>query len=120
MQVANTKGKGPPHPRFLITDPLSFSDQIAFDQFVLAVERNFLLHITAGLNLTVVGFAMFRFFSRNSNDLYEVIGILAFLVALLIIAKGAADFVRMRKDMLIMKEIIHSNRQSTVISRNSR
>lgn len=100
-------------PRFQITEPLSFSDQIAFDQFILAVERNFLLHVTAGLNLTVVGLAMFRFFSTHPNDLYAGIGIGAFCVAILIIVKGSADFVLMRKDMRVMEDTIHRHRETT-------
>ncbi|MCL5284369.1 MAG: DUF202 domain-containing protein [Nitrospirae bacterium] len=101
------------HPRFFITGPLSFSDQIAFDQFVLAIERNFLLHITAGLNLIVVGLAMFRFFSRNPSDLYVGIGIGAFCISFLVMAKGTADFVRMRKDLALMKEMIEANRSAS-------
>jgi putative membrane protein len=47
--------------------------------------------------MTVVGLAMFRFFSRNPNDLYAGIGILAFGIAVLILAKGLRDNLRMRK-----------------------
>ena len=89
-----------------ITEPLTFSEQIAFDQFFLAIERNFLLHITTGLNMTVVGLAMFRFFSRNENDLYEIVGGGAFLVAASIIAKGTRDFVRMKQDLARLEEKI--------------
>ncbi len=96
-------------PRFSITGPLSFSDQIAFDQFVLAIERNFLLHVTTGLNLIVVGLAMFRFFSRNPNDLYVGVGIAAFCISFLVIAKGTADFLKMRKDLSRMNEIIQAS-----------
>ncbi len=100
-------------PRFFITAPLSFSDQIAFDQFVLAIERNFLLHVTTGLNLIVVGLAMFRFFSRNPNDVYIGVGIAAFCISFLVIAKGTADFLRMRKDLSLMKEMIRASRPSS-------
>lgn len=75
----------------------SLGDHIAFDQFVLAIERNLLLHVTASLNTTVVGLAMFRFFSRNPRDLYAVIGILAFGIAAAILAKGVRDNLRMRR-----------------------
>lgn len=77
--------------------PETLSDHIALDQFHLALERNLLLHIATGLNMTVVGLAMFRFFSRNPNDLYAGIGIGAFVVAGLIAAKGITDYLRMRK-----------------------
>ena len=77
--------------------PETLSDHIALDQFLLAVERNLLLHIATGLNMTVVGLAMFRFFSRHQNDLYAGIGLAAFLVAILIATKGIVDYVRMRK-----------------------
>jgi putative membrane protein len=80
----------------------SLGDHIAFDQFLLAIERNFLLHVTTALNTMVVGLAMFRFFSRNPNDLYAVIGILAFGIAALILAKGVRDNLRMRR---ILKRI---------------
>ncbi len=100
-------------PRFSITGPLSFSDQIAFDQFVLAIERNFLLHITAGLNLIVVGLAMFRFFSRNPSDLYVGIGIGAFGISFLVMGKGTADFLRMRRDLALMKTMIKDHRPSS-------
>ena len=100
-------------PRFFITGPLSFSDQIAFDQFVLAIERNFLLHVTTGLNLIVVGLAMFRFFSRNPNDVYIGVGMVAFCISFLVIAKGTADFLRMRKDLSQMKEMIRASRPSS-------
>ncbi|MDA8028319.1 MAG: DUF202 domain-containing protein [Nitrospiraceae bacterium] len=100
-------------PRFSITGPLSFSDQIAFDQFVLAIERNFLLHITAGLNLIVVGLAMFRFFSRNPSDLYVSIGIGAFGISFLVMGKGTADFLRMRRDLALMKTMIKDHRSSS-------
>lgn len=99
-------------PRFSITGPLSFSDQIAFDQFVLAIERNFLLHITAGLNLIVVGLAMFRFFSRNPSDFYVGIGIGAFGISLLVIGKGTSDFLRMRRDLALMKTMIQAHRSA--------
>jgi len=91
-----------------IGEPLTFSDQIAFDQFLLAIERNFLLHITTGLNMTVVGLAMFRFFSRNSNDLYEITGGVSFLVAVGIAAKGTIDFLNMRRDLAQMEEKIRN------------
>jgi putative membrane protein len=98
--------------RYHITEPLSLSDQIAFDQFVLAVERNFLLHLTTGLNMVVVGFAMFRFFSQNPNDLYRVIGGAAFFIAALIIAKGTLDFLTMRKDLASIGTRIREARES--------
>lgn len=75
----------------------TLSDHIALDQFLLALERNLLLHIATGLNMTVVGLAMFRFFSRHRNDLYAGIGLVAFLVAILIATKGILDYVRMKK-----------------------
>ncbi len=75
----------------------SLGDHIAFDQFVLAVERNLLLHVTTALNTTVVGLAMFRFFSRNPNDLYAGLGFVAFGIAAAVLAKGVRDWVRMRK-----------------------
>ncbi len=75
----------------------SLGDHIAFDQFLLAIERNLLLHVTTSLNTTVVGLAMFRFFSRNPNDLYAGIGILSFGIAALILTKGIRDNIRMRK-----------------------
>ena len=95
-----------------IREPLTFSDQIAFDQFLLAIERNFLLHITTGLNMTVVGLAMFRFFSRNSNDLYEIIGVISFLVAASIVAKGTVDFLSMRRDLAQMEAQIRNLKTS--------
>lgn len=104
-------------PRFLITSPLTFSDQIAFDQLVLAIERNLLLHITTGLNMIVVGLAMFRFFSRNPNDLYAAIGIAAFCVAALVIFKGVLDFVRIRKDLSLMGRVISEHRREIAASR---
>ncbi len=100
-------------PRFFISGPLSFSDQIAFDQFVLAIERNFLLHVTTGLNLIVVGLAMFRFFSRNPSDIYVGVGIAAFCISFLVIAKGASDFLRMQKDLSRMKEMIRASHPSS-------
>ncbi len=75
----------------------SLGDHIAFDQFVLAIERNLLLHVTAALNMTVVGLAMFRFFSRNPRDLYAVIGVLSFGVASAVLSKGIRDNLRMRR-----------------------
>jgi putative membrane protein len=84
-------------------EPETLSDHIALDQFLLALERNLLLHIATGLNMTVVGLAMFRFFSRHQNDLYAGIGLVAFLVAILIAAKGIVDYVRMKK-ILSMEE----------------
>ncbi|MGC8500454.1 MAG: DUF202 domain-containing protein [Leptospirillia bacterium] len=105
------------HPRFLITSPLTFSDQVAFDQFVLAIERNLLLHITTGLNMIVVGLAMFRFFSRNPNDLYAVIGIAAFCVSALVISKGVLDFVRVRRDLSLMEKILSDHRREIAASR---
>ncbi len=81
-------------------EPQTLSDSIALDQFLLALERNLLLHIATGLNMTVVGLAMFRFFSRHQNDLYVGIGLVAFLVAILIAAKGINDYLRMRKVFL--------------------
>lgn len=94
-------------PRYRITEPLRFSDQIAFDQFLLATERNFLLHISTGLNMTVVGLAMFRFFSqKNSNDLYGAVGVVAFVIAAMVIAKGTLDYLKMRRDLALMKEKI--------------
>jgi putative membrane protein len=96
--------------RYRITEPISFSDQIAFDQFLLAIERNFLLHITTGLNMIVVGLAMFRFFSQNPNDLYRLIGILAFIIAGLIITKGTVDFRSMKKDLVQMEAKIRESR----------
>ena len=98
------------NPRYRITEPLRFSDQIAFDQFLLATERNFLLHVSTGLNMTVVGLAMFRFFSRNSNDLYGAVGVAAFVIAGLIVAKGTVDYLKMRKDLSLMKEEIREFR----------
>jgi uncharacterized membrane protein YidH (DUF202 family) len=77
-------------------EPQTLSDYIALDQFLLAIERNFLLHVATGLNMTVVGLAMFRFFSRHRNDLYAGIGLIAFLVAILIAGKGLYDYLRMR------------------------
>ena len=76
--------------------PETLSDYIALDQFLLAIERNFLLHVATGLNITVVGLAMFRFFSRHPNDLYAGIGLAAFGVALLVAGKGLYDYLRMR------------------------
>ncbi|MCL4460323.1 MAG: DUF202 domain-containing protein [Nitrospirae bacterium] len=76
--------------------PETLSEYIALDQFLLAIERNFLLHVATGLNMTVVGLAMFRFFSRHSNDLYAGIGLVAFGVAGLIAGKGFYDYRRMR------------------------
>ena len=119
MQTLNLRRRGQEGPRFEITGPLSFSDQIAFDQFVLAVERNFLLHITAGLNMTVVGLAMFRFFSKYPSDFYEGVGIGAFLMAVAVIAKGAKDFYLMRKDMQVMEEMIESHRERSSRFRSS-
>lgn len=81
-------------------EPETLSDSIALDQFLLALERNLLLHIATGLNMTVVGLAMFRFFSRHRNDLYAGIGLAAFFVAILIAAKGIFDYLRMRKVFL--------------------
>ncbi|MGC8528945.1 MAG: DUF202 domain-containing protein [Leptospirillia bacterium] len=101
-------------PRFVITTPLSFSDQIAFDQFVLAIERNLLLHVTTGLNMIVVGLAMFRFFSRNPNDLYAVIGIGAFCISALVIGKGVSDFIRIKKDLSLMEKIILDHRRELI------
>nr|WP_172682118.1 DUF202 domain-containing protein [Leptospirillum ferrooxidans] len=75
----------------------SLGDHIAFDQFLLAIERNFLLHITTCLNMTVVGLAMFRFFSSHKNDLYAEIGILFFVIAFLIVLKGTRDYIGMLK-----------------------
>jgi len=75
----------------------SLSDHIAFDQFLLAIERNLLLHVTTGLNMTVVGLTMFRFFSRHRNDLYAGIGMMFFVIALLIVLKGIGDYIRMKK-----------------------
>ncbi len=98
------------NPRYRITEPLRFSDQIAFDQFLLATERNFLLHVSTGLNMTVVGLAMFRFFSRNSNDLYGAVGVAAFVIAGLIVAKGTVDYLKMRRDLALMKEEIRKFR----------
>ena len=106
-------------PRFFITGPLSFSDQIAFDQFVLAIERNFLLHVTTGLNLIVVGLAMFRFFSRNPSDFYVGVGIAAFCISFLVIAKGTTDFLRMRKDLSRMNKIIQDSRSASSTSRTN-
>ena len=56
--------------------------------------------------MTVVGLAMFRFFSRNENDLYEIVGGGAFLVAASIISKGTRDFVRMKRDLARLEEKI--------------
>ncbi|MHB8544752.1 MAG: DUF202 domain-containing protein [Leptospirales bacterium] len=81
-------------------EPVTLSDHIALDQFLLALERNLLLHIATGLNMTVVGLAMFRFFSREQSDMYAGIGLAAFLVAVLIATKGIADYLRMRKVFL--------------------
>ena len=88
------------HGAYRNCEPQTLSDSIALDQFLLALERNLLLHIATGLNMTVVGLAMFRFFSRHQNDLYAGIGMVAFLVAGLIAAKGIVDYVRMRKVFL--------------------
>ncbi len=75
----------------------SLGDHIAFDQFLLAIERNLLLHVTTALNTTVVGFAMLRFFSRNPNDLYSGLGFVAFGLAGVIFSKGVRDWLRMRR-----------------------
>ena len=75
----------------------TLSDQIALDQFSLAIERNFLLHITTGLNMIVVGMAMFRFFSRHSNDLYAIAGIISFVISVLVMGKGLVDFLKNKK-----------------------
>ena len=80
----------------------SLGDHIAFDQFLLAIERNLLLHVTTSLNTTVVGLAMFRFFSRNPNDLYAALGVVAFVIAGLVLTKGVRDWIRMRR---ILKRI---------------
>jgi putative membrane protein len=84
--------------------PETLSDSLALDQFLLAIERNFLLHIATGLNMTVVGLAMFRFFSRHPNDLYAGIGLASFGVALLIAGKGLYDYLRMRSVFGAMEE----------------
>lgn len=75
----------------------SLGDHIAFDQFLLAIERNLLLHVTTSLNTTVVGFAMFRFFSQHPNDFYAGLGFVAFGIAGLILLKGIRDWLRMRR-----------------------
>lgn len=75
----------------------SLSDKIGIDQFMLAIERNFLLHITTGLNMIVVGMAMFRFFSVHSNDIYAIVGILSFLISLMVMSKGLYDFIKNKK-----------------------
>ena len=85
------------HAIYRDCEPQTLSEHIALDQFILALERNLLLHVATGLNMTVVGLAMFRFFSRNPNDLYAGIGIGAFVVAGTIAAKGIADYLRMKK-----------------------
>ena len=82
--------------------PYSLGDHIAFDQFLLAIESNLLLHVTTALNTTVVGLAMFRFFSRNPNDLYAALGVVAFVIAGLVLTKGVRDWIRMRR---ILKRI---------------
>ncbi|MHB1285161.1 MAG: DUF202 domain-containing protein [Leptospirales bacterium] len=92
------------HAVYQNCDLQTLSDHIALDQFILALERNLLLHISTGLNMTVVGLAMFRFFSRHANDLYAGIGMLAFLVAILIACKGIVDYVRMGKVFLPAEE----------------
>lgn len=84
--------------------PCSLSDHIAFDQFLLAIERNLLLHVTTSLNMTVVGIAMFRFFSRTSSDIYVSLGIVAFVVALAILSKGIIDWARMRRILRTIPE----------------
>lgn len=83
--------------------PETFSDHIAFDQFLLALERNLLLHIATGLNMTVVGLAMLRFFSEKEKDLYAVAGVLSFVVAIVIASKGIYDYSRMRGVFLSIK-----------------
>lgn len=75
----------------------SFSDHIAFDQLALAIERNFLLHVTAALNMTVVGMAMLRFFSTHPHDIYVVFGGVFFLIGFAVFIKGLRGWLHMRR-----------------------
>jgi putative membrane protein len=66
--------------------------------------------------MIVVGLAMFRFFSRNPNDLYAVIGIGAFCISALVIGKGITDFIRIKKDLSLMEKIILDHRRELIES----
>lgn len=78
----------------------TLADHLALDQFLLALERNLLLHIATALNMTVVGLAMFRFFRRglgSEDDLYVGVGIVLFAIAGIVATKGILDHIRLRK-----------------------
>lgn len=76
---------------------LSFSDNIAFDQLLLAMERNLLIHVTASINMVVVGLAMLRFFSRDRSDFYVMFGFLAFAIGGGILLRGLLENMRLRR-----------------------
>lgn len=95
--IQNIRAGNPPSEIGIGETPCSLSDHIAFDQFLLAIERNLLLHVATSLNMTVVGIAMLRFFSRTSSDIYVSLGIVAFAVALGILSKGVIDWMKMHR-----------------------
>ena len=86
-----------PDFRTFALDNLTFSDNIAFDQLLLAMERNLLIHITASINMVVVGLAMLRFFSRERSDFYVFFGFLAFSIGAGIFLRGIIENARLRR-----------------------
>ena len=102
--IQNIRAGNPPSEIGIGETPCSLSDHIAFDQFLLAIERNLLLHVATSLNMTVVGIAMLRFFSRTSSDIYVSLGIVAFAVALGILSKGVIDWMKMHRVLRTIPE----------------